>query len=339
MSIEDPLVYLLSEWKYIKGEYEKTAEMRDRHRKDSLEYYNLERKCKAEMDRINKLLKTLSREVKAKLHEPELESDRLKLEINDVKAAIAEQVSRLPGNNGFYLKQIVGDLNLTLPTAELKRKYKEDYEKWKLHCTFAILGFSIFNLIYSHRFPEALHLFLLLWFYCTLTVRESILTVNGSRIRGWWVAHHYVSAFLVGVHIIWPTASEGYDEFRSQTAWFSLVVSLVQALQYTYQSGLLYRLRSLGKVKDLHLTIDGIPRYLFREKDSTVMLILTPALLFVYLYQFNLARTLWYLRESGGSWHTLMMALCYLTLGLGNSVTLVVTMMHKEKKRKAQARQ
>ena len=36
------------------------------------------------------------------------------------------------------------------------------------------------------------------------------------------------SAFLVGVHIIWPTASEGYDEFRSQTAWFSLVVSLVQ---------------------------------------------------------------------------------------------------------------
>ena len=66
--------------------------MRDRHRKDSLEYYNLERKCKAEMDRINKLLKTMSREVKAKLHQPDAESDRLKHEINGVKAEIAEQV-------------------------------------------------------------------------------------------------------------------------------------------------------------------------------------------------------------------------------------------------------
>ena len=40
--------------------------------------------------------------------------------------------TRLPGNNGFYLRLIVGDLNLTLPTSELKRKYKENYEKWKL---------------------------------------------------------------------------------------------------------------------------------------------------------------------------------------------------------------
>ena len=66
--------------------------MRDRHRKDSLEYYNLERKCKAEMDRINKLLKTLNREVKSKLHQPDQESDRLKSEITVVKDEIAEQV-------------------------------------------------------------------------------------------------------------------------------------------------------------------------------------------------------------------------------------------------------
>ena len=133
---------------------------------------------------------------------------------------------------------------MTLPTNELKRKYKEDYEKWKLNLSFAILGliiffsnllfdrffsaFSVLNLIYFHRLAEALHLFLLLWFYCTLTVRESILVVNGSRIRGWWVMHHYISAFLVGVHIIWPTASDGYDRFRNLTVWFSLLVSLVQ---------------------------------------------------------------------------------------------------------------
>ena len=100
--------------------------------------------------------------------------------------------------------------------------FSSNSNKWFL------LAFSVLNLIYFHRLAEALHLFLLLWFYCTLTVRESILVVNGSRIRGWWVMHHYISAFLVGVHIIWPTASDGYDRFRNLTVWFSLLVSLVQ---------------------------------------------------------------------------------------------------------------
>ena len=82
--------------------------------------------------------------------------------------------------------------------------------------------------MFSHRFTDALHSFLLLWFYCTLTVRESILIVNGSRIRGWWVAHHYVSAFLVGIHILWPADATGYMGFRIKFVLFSLTVSLVQ---------------------------------------------------------------------------------------------------------------
>ena len=52
--------------------------------------------------------------------------------INEQLQEIQEVETRLPGNNGFYLRLIVGDLNLTLPTSELKRKYKENYEKWKL---------------------------------------------------------------------------------------------------------------------------------------------------------------------------------------------------------------
>ena len=63
-----------------------------------------------------------------------------KEQITVAREEVQEQFTRLPGNNGFYLKLIVGDLNLTLPTAELKRKYKENYEKWKLQVTFAILG-------------------------------------------------------------------------------------------------------------------------------------------------------------------------------------------------------
>jgi len=335
MSIEDPLVHLQNEWNYVKGEYQNTKSVRDQHKEKSLEYHNIQRKCKAEMDRISKLLKSVNREMKQKIQIFDEETLKFKNEVSEVQSEVAEQFSRLPGRNGFYLKLIVGDLNLTLPTNELKRKYKEDYEKWKLNLSFAILAFSVLNLIYFHRLAEALHLFLLLWFYCTLTVRESILVVNGSRIRGWWVMHHYISAFLVGVHIIWPTASDGYDRFRNLTVWFSLLVSLVQALQYTYQSGLLYRLRSLGKVKDLHLTIDGIQRYMFNDRDSLALWILTPALLTVYLVQFYLAAILFKLWIDGGSWHVIIMCICYFTLGVGNSMTLVSTLLHKEKKRKA----
>ena len=71
--------------------------------------------------------------------------------------------------------------------------FKKIFCPRKFELSMRDTGFSIFNLVFSHRFPEALHLFLLLWFYCTLTVRESILIVNGSRIRGWWVMHHYIS--------------------------------------------------------------------------------------------------------------------------------------------------
>ena len=74
-------------------------------------------------------------------------------------------------------------------------------------------------------------------------------------------------------------------------AWSDLYYEF-KALQYTYQSGLLYRLRSLGKVKDLHLTIDGIQRYMFNDRDSLALWILTPALLTVYLVQFYLAAIL-----------------------------------------------
>ena len=94
------------------------------------------------MDRIYKLILNLSRETKTKINMDDTETIELKNNIQETRHEIEEHFSRLPGNNGFYLKLIVGDLNLTLPTAELKRKYKEDYEKWKLHCTFAILGSS-----------------------------------------------------------------------------------------------------------------------------------------------------------------------------------------------------
>lgn len=141
--------------------------------------------------------------------------------------------------------------------------YKDEYEKFKLCltvlllllsvvcyvfvsyrysqvvvlCRFLLRGWSCcFTLcVFVCRFLDAILNFLLVWYYCTLTIRESILITNGSRwapfmvlrfnclqyvlffvriwtsnknvswirIKGWWVFHHYISAFLSGVMLTW----------------------------------------------------------------------------------------------------------------------------------------
>jgi len=67
-------------------------------------------------------------------------------------------------------------------------------------------------------------MFLLVWYYCTLTIRESILKVNGSRVKGWWRTHHFISTALSGVLLIWPDNDVYYD-FRSQFMWFNVYIS------------------------------------------------------------------------------------------------------------------
>lgn len=52
--------------------------------------------------------------------------------------------------------------------------------------TLAILGVITFSWFFPSRFIDSIANFLMVWYYCTLTIRESILRVNGSKIKGWW---------------------------------------------------------------------------------------------------------------------------------------------------------
>lgn len=67
-------------------------------------------------------------------------------------------------------------------------------------------------------------MFLLVWYYCTLTIRESILKVNGSRIKGWWRLHHFISTAVSGVLLIWPNSAAWYH-FRPQFMIFNVYIS------------------------------------------------------------------------------------------------------------------
>lgn len=103
-------------------------------------------------------------------------------------------------------------------------RYKDEYEKFKL--VLSIIGFflSLLNLVTKRRSLELIFLFLLVWYYCTLTIRESILKVNGSKIKGWWRLHHFISTVASAVLLVWPT-SETWFIFRPQFMFFNVLIS------------------------------------------------------------------------------------------------------------------
>ena len=117
------------------------------------------------------------------------------------------------------------------------------------------------NYFLNNRVMDLLFMFLIVWYYCTLTIRESILIVNGSRIKGWWRTHHFISCVVGGVLLVWPDGP-AYAEFRDQHTLFNVYVAFLQYLQYVYQKGCLYRLRSLGERNEMDITIDGEKRKL-----------------------------------------------------------------------------
>lgn len=167
------------------------------------------------------------------------------------KAQLYEVEQTLPKKNSLYLRIILGNVNVSILNKIEKYRYKDEYEKFKL--VLSIIGFalSILNLMTNFRYLsyfvqfwvsvytpniyykivilcfrtlELAFMFLLVWYYCTLTIRESILKVNGSRIKGWWRIHHFISTVCAGVLLVWPI-TEPWTQFRDQFMWFNTYIS------------------------------------------------------------------------------------------------------------------
>ncbi|XP_019728977.1 transmembrane protein 120A-A isoform X2 [Hippocampus comes] len=177
----------------------------------------------------------------------------------------------------------------------------------------------------GYRALDALFNFLLVWYYCTLTIRESILINNGSRIRGWWVFHHYVSTFLSGVMLTWPEGTL-YQMFRNQFLSYCLYQSFVQFLQYYYQSGCLYRLRALGERHNMDLTVEGFQSWMWRG-----LTFLLPFLFFGQFWQLYNGVTLFKMFQlpECKEWQVAMCCCSYMTLFLGNFFTTLGVVYNK----------
>jgi len=167
------------------------------------------------------------------------------------------------------------------------------------------------------------------WYYCTLTIRESILIVNGSRIKGWWRFHHFISVVAGGILLVWPRG-EAYVDYRDQHVYFNIYVTLLQLLQYQYQKGCLYRLRTLGERRDMDITIDGFHSWMWKG-----LVWLLPFLYFGYLFQLYNAYALYHIyhNHTDATWHVPALSSIFLLLGLGNILTTSMTIPKKLKDR------
>uniref|UniRef100_A0AAQ4QLU7 Transmembrane protein 120B n=1 Tax=Gasterosteus aculeatus aculeatus TaxID=481459 RepID=A0AAQ4QLU7_GASAC len=281
------------------------------------ELTNLQCTCSTAISKQRKRLKDL----RYSLSKCSKTCDEKELEvITDIKSQIKEKAS------------VFFDMEAYLPKRNgsvLLFAYKDEYEKFKLYMTIILMFGAITCLFFlNYRVTDEIFNFLLVWYYCTLTIRESILMSNGSRIKGWWVSHHYVSTFLSGVMLTWPEGPM-YQMFRSQFLAFSIYQSFVQFLQYYYQSGCLYRLRTLGERNQLDLTVEGFQSWMWRG-----LTFLLPFLFFGHFWQLYNSVTLFRLggREDCKEWQVFMLALTFLVLFLGNSLTTLKVVHQKFQK-------
>ncbi|CAO2629587.1 Transmembrane protein 120B [Lemmus lemmus] len=236
----------------------------------------------------------------------------------------------------LYLNLVLGNVNVTLLSNQAKFAYKDEYEKFKLYLTIILLlGAVACRFVLHYRVTDEIFNFLLVWYYCTLTIRESILISNGSRIKGWWVSHHYVSTFLSGVMLTWPNGLI-YQKFRNQFLAFSIFQSCVQFLQYYYQRGCLYRLRALGERNHLDLTVEGFQSWMWRG-----LTFLLPFLFCGHFWQLYNAITLFELssHEECEEWQVFVLALTFLILFLGNFLTTLKVVHAKLQKNRNKAKQ
>ncbi|XP_018798693.1 PREDICTED: transmembrane protein 120 homolog [Bactrocera latifrons] len=324
---------LRNEWDELTKEYNELEDCNRRYIELLEQLHSHQQKCfneiKHQRYRMNQITASLKQCKTAQTPEEKSKVEELNKNTLKRKAQIHEIEQSLPTNSGLYLKIILGDVNVSILNRNDKVRYKDDYEKFKLILNVIGLLMAFLNLIFNYRALELAYIFLLVWYYCTLTIRESILKVNGSRIKGWWRAHHFISTAAAGVLLVWPQG-EHWQLFRTQFMYFNVYINIVQYLQFGYQKGLLYRLKALGERHNMDITIEGFHSWMWRGLSF-----LLPFLFGGYTFQAYNAWTLYKLTTypPGAPWHVSVMCGFFLLLFSGNIITTLLVVPEKIRER------
>ncbi|CAP30858.2 Protein CBG11719 [Caenorhabditis briggsae] len=331
-----------NEWKLVQEDFPKLEKIHDEYIQKSRQVSKFQDTAGKAMKHHNYLLKNFRETMKqtqmaidklapceektaliAHLKKLREEQEVTNLRLRDMQGELPAQ------SNGFYLNLILGsNLNISLLTKTEKFKYKEEYEGFKWNITILICVLAFISWMWPFRVLDSLLCFLMVWYYCTLTIRESVLRVNGSKIKGWWLSHHYLSCAVPGIVLTWKDGL-CYQEFRPYFLVFTFYISIVQLAQNQYQSGCLRRLHSLGQGHQMDITVEGFTSWQF--KGLTFLL---PFLTVGYLFQLFLAGKLYmYVNTEmcDGLWQVWALSLLLGAIAGGNIVTTSMVCIRKLK--------
>ncbi|XP_045498433.1 transmembrane protein 120 homolog isoform X2 [Colias croceus] len=319
----------VKEWEDLIADYKRLETINKDYAAKLEEVGELQASCMKELNHQRYRMSIISSALKRLEKKGSTKDERvatLEKEIMKRKAMLHEIEATLPKQNSLYLKIILGNVNVSILNKNDKFKYKDEYEKFKLILSAIAFVLAVANLYIDFRPLQLILIFLLVWYYCTLTIRESILKVNGSRIKGWWRLHHFVSTVVAGILLIWPQ-NESWEEFKHTFMWFIAYISVVQYMQFRYQSGVLYRLKALGARHNMDITIEGFHSWMWRGLSY-----LLPFLFGGYIFQLYIAYTLYHLSfNPDATWQVSYLAVLFLTLHCCNTYTILQTMYKKNR--------
>ncbi|XP_048679662.1 transmembrane protein 120A isoform X2 [Caretta caretta] len=317
MSLRASVSECLRDWEELQGGFQHVQEAHKLYKQKLEELTKLQDGISSSIARQKKRLKELSlafKSCKSSITAEQEESIReIQSLIKERQSIFFEMEAYLPKKNGLYLSLVLGNVNVTLLSKQAKFAYKDEYEKFKLYLTIILLIISFScRFLLNSRVTDAVFNFLLVWYYCTLTIRECILITNGSRPDGLM-----------------------YQMFRNQFLSFSMYQSFVQFLQYYYQSGCLYRLRALGERHNMDLTVEGFQSWMWRG-----LTFLLPFLFFGQFWQLYNAVTLFRLvrHPQCKEWQVLMCGLPFFVLFAGNFTTTLRVVHQKFQNQKQDAK-
>ncbi|ELW56433.1 Transmembrane protein 120A [Tupaia chinensis] len=164
-----PLSDCLRDWEDLQHDFQGIQETHRLYRLKLEELTKLQNNCTSSITRQKKRLQELA--LVLKKCKPSLPSE--------AKEAAQELENQMKERQGLFF-----DMEAYLPKKN-GFAYKDEYEKFKLYITIILILISFTcRFLLNSRVTDAAFNFLLVWYYCTLTIRESILINNGSRPDG-----------------------------------------------------------------------------------------------------------------------------------------------------------
>ncbi|VUZ46262.1 unnamed protein product [Hymenolepis diminuta] len=258
--------------------------------------------------------------------EEQLQISLMRNSFEDKWLTLREVEDCLPKQNGLYLRIILGPVDVSFNNKQDKFEYKNNYENFKITVSAIISLFALFLYFFnSISLLDSIFHLLIVWYYCTLTIRERILMQNGSRIKGWWATYHFILTVEAAVMLIWPS-SRSYSEFRDQFMFYSFYILIVQCMQYYYQMGCLYKLRALGQRPSMDITVDGYMTWMSSRLSFVLVFLLS-----AYAFQIYNAYSLYCIAKAPycQEWQPGVVALIYTFTATGNLITTLLVVKSK----------